>query len=271
MRTGTARSASRIRPGRGRPATRTAQRLAGALCVVFLVAACGGTPGADLDPAADPTFETGEPETERTTDPEPPVDTGDADPVAVELPGLPIGGNTLVVSDTLQCVDVGWTAPPDLPDWLGIAVTGVAFTPAEDFALSSEACPGEAASCLDPSFRLTLTGPRCVVAVTWTGPTLEDERLMSFSAGVLACPADRVPECESFRDQVATEGSQSIALDPAPTEFPADEQASEEPSESPAESPGESPTESPVESPAESASEASSEAPSSAPTTDEGG
>ena len=34
----------------------------------------------------------------------------------------------LVVSDTLQCVDVGWTEPPDLPDWIGITVTDPTVT-----------------------------------------------------------------------------------------------------------------------------------------------
>ena len=40
---------------------------------------------------------------------------------------------------------------------------------------------------------------------------------MSFSSGVINCPPDRVEECESFRDEVESEGAQSIALEAAPS------------------------------------------------------
>ena len=46
------------------------------------------------------------------------------------------------MSDTLQCVDVGWTEPPVLPDWIGITVTGVTFTPEGAFAESPETVRG---------------------------------------------------------------------------------------------------------------------------------
>ena len=39
---------------------------------------------------------------------------------------------------------------------------------------------------------------------------------MSFSSGVINCPPDRVEQCESFRDEVESEGSQSIDLEAAP-------------------------------------------------------
>jgi hypothetical protein len=57
------------------------------------------------------------------------------------------------------------------------------------------------------------------VAVTWTGPTLESERSLSFTSGRLTCGPDRVEECETFRDEVEAEGPQSIGLDPAPSEL----------------------------------------------------
>ncbi len=40
---------------------------------------------------------------------------------------------------------------------------------------------------------------------------------MSFSSGVINCPPDRVEQCESFRDEVESEGSQSIDLEAAPS------------------------------------------------------
>lgn len=204
-------------------------RLASGLLAVLLVAGCGSGVDTGGDPGAEESLETGDPETEQTTDTESPDENGDGDAVAVELPGLPIGGTASVVSDTLQCVDVGWTAPPDLPGWLGIAVTGVGFTPADGFRVASEPCPDGAPSCLDESFLLTAGGPRCVVPVTWTGPTLEEERLMFFTAGKLSCPAERLPDCEAFRDAVATEGPQGIPLDPAPSEFETDDPATDGP------------------------------------------
>lgn len=208
---------------------RTRLAVAWALSALVMVTGCSAPSDTAADPAPESSFQTDEPETEQTTATEPADETDGGGTVAVELPGLPIGGNTSVVSDTLQCVDVGWTAPPELPGRLAIAVTGVGFAPSEGFQLSSEPCPGGAASCLAEDFRLTADGPRCVVAVTWTGPTLDEERLMFFTAGTLSCPAERLPECESFRDAVATEGSQAIALDPAPAELGTDEPGTGEP------------------------------------------
>ena len=142
-------------------------------------------------------------------------DEANPDAVAVELPGLPIGGNTLVVSDTLQCVDVGWSAPPVLPDWIGITVTGVTFTPEGAFAESPETCEGGAPPCLSAGFQLT-GDERCFVAVAFTGGQ-SVEGQMSFSSGVINCPPERVEQCESFRDEVESEGSQSIDLEAAPS------------------------------------------------------
>jgi hypothetical protein len=193
------------------------------VCALLLplgAAACGGA-DTTQDTTQDPIEEdTGSPETEDTDATEDPDDP--SDPVAVELPGLPIGGNALVVSETLQCVDVGWTSPPDLPDWVAITVTGVQFEPSDGFALSDETCEGGAPPCLDSDFQLT-TSERCYVAVTFTGPTLESERSLSFSSGEISCEPDRVAECEAFRDEVTTAGPQSIPLDPAPSEFETDD------------------------------------------------
>jgi hypothetical protein len=112
-------------------------------------------------------------------------------------------------------VDVGWTEPPVLPDWIGITVTEVTFTPEWAFVESPETCEGGAPSCLSAGFQLT-GDTRCFVAVAFTGGQSVEGK-MSFSSGVINCPPDRVQECELFRDKVESEGAQSIPLEAAPS------------------------------------------------------
>ena len=198
-------------------------KLAVALASILLMlggAACGGGPEEDTSTDSSDSFDADAPEAEDPSAQEAPDESGEA--VAVELPGLPIGGNTEVLSDTLQCVDVGWTEPPDLPEWIGITVTGVTFSPEGGFTQSSEPCPGGAPPCLGGGFQLT-GDARCYVAVAFTGePTLDADRFMSFSSGVINCPPDRVEQCEAFRGEVGAEGPQVIGLDPADSEFETD-------------------------------------------------
>ena len=192
-------------------------KLAAALASILLLlgsAACGGGSGESTSSDSSDSLDADAPEVEDPNAQEAP-DESDPDAVAVELPGLPIGGPTQVVSDTLQCVDVGWTEPPVLPDWIGITVTGVTFTPEGAFAESPETCEGGAPPCLSAGFQLT-GDTRCFVAVAFTGgQSVEGE--MSFSSGVINCPPDRVEECESFRDEVESEGAKSIPLEAAPS------------------------------------------------------
>ena len=190
-------------------------KLAVALASILLLlggAACGGGSDDNSSAESSDSFDADAPEAEDPNAEEAPEESGEA--VAVELPGLPIGGNTEVVSETLQCVDVGWTEPPDLPSWIGITVTGVTFTPADAFAASPETCAGGAPPCLGAGFQLT-GDERCFVAVAFTGGQ-SVEGSMSFSSGVINCPPDRVEQCESFRDEVESEGAQSIDLEAAP-------------------------------------------------------
>ncbi len=199
------------------PVGRLAAALLGALLLTLGAAACGSDT-ATQDTSQDPvTEDAGPPATEDTAAQES-ADDSDNQAVAVELPGLPIGGSSIVVSDTLQCVDVGWTTPPDLPDWAAVTVTGVAFQPSDGFALSSEPCGGDTPSCFAQGVRIS-GSERCYVAVTWTGPTLDSDRAMSFTSGEITCRADQVQACESFRDQVAAAGPQSVGLEPAPAEL----------------------------------------------------
>jgi hypothetical protein len=196
--------------------------VAALLCALLLTlgaAACGGSSSGG-DSQGSNVEDSSAPAAEDTAAAEEADDSGGG-AVAVELPGLPIGGSATVVSDTLQCVDVGWSAPPDLPDWVSITVTGVEFDPSDGFDVSSESCPGDAPPCLASGVELTASD-RCYVAVTWTGPTLDTERTMSFTSGRLTCQPDRVDECETFRDEVEAEGPQSIGLEPAPAELETD-------------------------------------------------
>ena len=192
-------------------------KLAAALASIFLLlggTACGGGSGESTSSDSSDSIDPDAPEVEDPSAQEAPDEPG-PNAVAVELPGLPIGGPTQVVSDSLQCVDVGWTEPPDLPSWIGITVTGVTFTPEEAFAESPETCEGGAPPCLGAGFQLT-GDARCSVAVAFTGgQSVEGE--MSFSSGVISCPPDRVEQCESFRDEVESEGPQSIPLEAAPS------------------------------------------------------
>jgi hypothetical protein len=205
-------------------------KLAAALASVLLLlgaAACGGGSGESTSSEESGSVDADAPEAEDPNAQEAP-DQSNPDAVAVELPGLPIGGNTIVVSDTLQCVDVGWSEPPDLPNWIGITVTNVVFNPPEDFTESSEPCPDGTPSCVAEDFQLT-GDTRCHVAVAWTGgPTIDDDRFMTFSTGVISCPPERVEQCNAFRDEVEREGPQSIGLDPAPSEFDSEEGETDE-------------------------------------------
>ena len=204
------------------------------LCAVLMLApACGSgaATSSDDDPVpADGNSLTNapEPEPEPEGENEAP-DEGGAGPVAVQLPGLPVGGGSQSESPTHQCVDVGWSEPPDIPSWLEVRLTGVAFTPPGDFALSSQPCPGDAPRCEDAGFRLTNTS-RCALAVKWTKPSSEGPLEVRFTGGTMFCPAGREAECRTFLQQVQQRGPEALRLDPSPEGFGGDQPA-DEPSE----------------------------------------
>ena len=219
--------------------------LAGVIGALLLVAAgCGGaTEESSTDTSSE--IETEAPETESTEGTEE-AEEGGANAVAVELPGLPIGGGSTVVSATLQCVDVSWSGPPDLPPGWGITVTGVGFDPASDFALSGETCPTGTPPCTASGVLLTSDGG-CHVAVTWTQPNTDGGEI-GFTRGIVTCPPDRAPACESFLGEVESEGAQTIPLEPSPEpEVSSEESGSGEvvPEEGTGETTGESSTEAP--------------------------
>jgi hypothetical protein len=188
------------------------RKLALVLATLLLIlgsAACGGggsEGGSSTDGSG--SVDADAPEAE-DPDAEEAPDSSGGDAVAVELPGLPIGGNPEEQSSTLQCVDVVWTGPPELQDWIGITITEVSLT--EGFTQSSESCPGGAPSCLGGGFQLTGDG-NCSVAVATTGEPIGENPSMSFSSGRINCPPDRVEQCQDFKAEVESEGPQSIDL-----------------------------------------------------------
>jgi hypothetical protein len=214
---------------------RTALGVTFGALLLALGAACGGTD--DTSSSADDSseIETSAPEAEGTGDPEAPDNPGN-NAVAVELPGLPIGGSSTVVSATLQCVDVSWSGPPDLPEGWGITVTGVGFEPPGDFAQSGESCPVDTPPCLASGVQLTSSGG-CHVAVTWTAPNTDGGE-MAFTSGVAVCPAEAASLCQDFEGEVESEGLQTISLEPAPEPEPGNGEETE-PTEEGSETDGE--------------------------------
>lgn len=200
------------------PAGRRLAALLGACLLIFVTGACGGsgsieTAGSDIAPESEDTT-AAPPETEDTEATEDPV-TPDEQDVSVELPGLPIGGGPVSSTDTYQCVDVGWTDPPVLPEWIGVKVTGVAFLPEDAFALTDEPCDTGTPHCLEGEVLITNT-QRCHLAVAWTDPTLQDPGELYFTGGTITCSAERAADCEQFRADVESAGPQSADLDPPP-------------------------------------------------------
>jgi hypothetical protein len=226
--------------------------LVGVIAALLLVtAACGGGGGEGSSPDTSSELSTDAPEAESTQGTEE-AEQGGNEAVAVELPGLPVGGSSNVVSPTLQCVDVSWSGPPDLPQGWGITITGVGFDPPGDFALSGEPCPDDTPSCTASGFQLT-SGGGCHVAVTWTRPNT-DGGSMGFTRGVVTCPPGRVDACKGFLGEVDSEGPQTIDLEPSPA--PEESESSQEPN--PDESSSPAPDEAPSEAPSEDGGETGS-------------
>lgn len=135
------------------------------------------------------------------------------DPTTIEVATLPIGGNPDDAGGNLQCVDVGWSDPPEIPAGVTVVIEGLALEPAGDFALSDQPCPGDAPLCL-PDHAVTPV-QRCTVAVEWT-ETAGNAGGWLDASGTIVCNAD-ADICSGFADAVAERGGQSIELLPPPT------------------------------------------------------
>jgi hypothetical protein len=153
----------------------------------------------------------GEPEVEQPGTEEPAG--GEVDQIALELPGLPIGGTSTVVSEDLQCAEVNWSGPPDLIDGIHIEVTAVSFEPPGAFALSEEACAGGDPPCLPT---LPTSGEPCTVAIAWTGEPVAGDGQMFFSEGRVICEPGAEQECTEFGVDVTAREPDGITLEPPP-------------------------------------------------------
>jgi hypothetical protein len=195
-----------------------AMRVPGALLALLLLGCSASTDGSGPQPGEEMTT-FGDPTPEATgaagptgTAEEPVADPG-ADAVAVELPGLPIGGGGAVFSEpnVPQCLDVNLTGDP-LP--AGVAVVIEEFAVPAPFSLSDDLC-GDAPPCLGGHVLSSSGGGSCEVAVEWTG-----QEGASGSLGVrLARGSCEDPDaCAAAADLVAAAAPQTLALTLQPSE-----------------------------------------------------
>jgi hypothetical protein len=152
---------------------------------VPLVLAAGCSPeGESTDNVAEePVTEFTDPAVEEGT--EQPIDPGDG-PVAVELPGLPIGGEGAVFSEpSTQCLSVNLTGEP-FPRGVQVVITGFSTSP--QFAVSGGSCGLGLPVCLEGA-ALSWSTEACETAVTWSGVPLEDGEfgLLAVRSAVAQC------------------------------------------------------------------------------------
>lgn len=191
-------------------------------CCALLLGACStatdpvdpddaATDDATTDDAATEDDDFDEPEVEQPGTEEPAG--GEVEQIALELPGLPIGGDSEAVSPTLQCAQVNWSGPPDLIEGVHIEVTAVSFEPPGAFRLADEGCPGADPPCLPI---MPTGGAPCTVAIAWTGEPVEGEGELLFTEGHVICAPEAEEECTEFQQDVAARGPDGIELEPPP-------------------------------------------------------
>jgi len=134
---------------------------------------------------------------------------GGTEPVAVELPGLPIGGNDAQFSSDAptQCVNVNWTGAGPLPE--GAAIQFLAFGVPPEFTVDAEACSD--VPCLS-GFELTASSGGCDVAVTWNGQALADpdNAFLVATSATLTCVDSAT--CDEVQSVISETGAAAIGL-----------------------------------------------------------
>jgi hypothetical protein len=123
--------------------------------------------------------------------PEAPRPTGDGG-VAISLPQLPIGGNSIPDGAGRQCASASWL--PDVFPPEGVTVTGIRIDHPDGFRVGGSC--GGAPSCASFTFRPGAGG--CSIAVTGTG-TAGASLLL---AGRATCAPGRESSCREFRSAV---------------------------------------------------------------------
>lgn len=171
-------------------------------CLGLLVSCAPGGDSAEL--AAEETAAT-EPAQEQTATVED-AGTPGADMVAVDLPGLPIGGAdvTFSAAEPAACVSVNWTAGT-LVDGVRVAITELSVP--EQFTISADPC--SSTPCIGSV--LTASAPGCQVGVVWTGGPVDSAGAeLSVTDAALACVDQS--HCRATLALIEARGDASIAL-----------------------------------------------------------
>jgi len=174
---------------------------------LVLVASCAG---ASPDPAE------GADEAEQTAFSEPPPETATVEPegsggangrpVAIQLPGLPIGGETVAfTAPSTLCASIRVSGDP-LPDGVQVVVRGFGVPP--QFAVTPASCGGP--SCLSGA-PLSPDVGSCQVAVTWSGEPVEGGQAELEVTRAWAFCSDETL-CRAAAETVARTGRQTVLL-----------------------------------------------------------
>jgi hypothetical protein len=189
------------------------------LLAVVLAGCSGANPNTGTIDAAttETTREVANPPPEDTTAPESPQQSAPKT-VSVSLPGLPIGGNSQLTDDpAVQCVSVGWSGPPAIPDGVTVTIgSNFTFHPAAAFTQTSANCPDGTPSCWPGTFRIGVDGGTCSLAVRTTGVATGDNPSVEVTGGTATCAPDAAALCDRFRDAVAAAQPQAIGLQQPP-------------------------------------------------------
>jgi hypothetical protein len=185
--------------------------------VLMALSACGGA-GSSGQPAAEEPGGGGDssfskpPVESPGAESEEPDGGGGVQPVAVELPGLPIGGDQVDFAEpSSACVSLHVSGDP-LPAGVHVAVRSFSVPP--QFAVDGTPC-GEAPPCLGGP-PLSADSPNCQVAVVWGGAPVQGGRAeLAVTSAVAVC--EDAAQCQSELNAVQGSGLETIDLTvPAP-------------------------------------------------------
>lgn len=189
-------------------------RRALALILSLLIWVAGCAPGnEDADPVADEAVtDAAEPAAEETAAAENEEEGGgEAEAVAVELPGLPIGGEGAFFTEpSTQCVSVNLTGDA-LPEGVWVTVTG--FSAPGPFTVFGGSCGLGLTGCLDGAELTASSGP-CEVAVTWDGSG--ESGSLGVSSARARCETEE--RCAEALEIVSAAAPQEIGLTVQPPE-----------------------------------------------------
>ena len=165
--------------------------------VAFGLAGCAAPAGPDT-PSTGPDTTTAEPSAQSTnpstepTGPETPR-SGDHG-VAISIPELPVGGNSVPDGAGKQCATASWLQPEVLPPGGGVTVTRIWIDSPEGFQVGG-GCDGDRGCA---SFTFRPDDRQCSVAVTGLGTPGANLKFK----GEFTCAPGRESSCRELRSQV---------------------------------------------------------------------